>query len=657
MAEETATFALKIDAEAEPAAEAAASLEKFRAAIEASQASITSYRKSMSLLRGSSDEVADAKAKLKAAIAAEQAAITRNNLGILKLGGSYQKLSVAHRKATASSDAMKKSVAAIGGPVKDVAEKLEGLKGLLAGATTGAGALAVGAVALVAVFALLAAGAVSLVARLTEFTLTSADALRNARLMREAVSGNVENATAWGHVIDWVSLRLATSKDHLNDLVVELDRATRGTRVSGGAMVDIFNSVATASEAMGSESGKALEEILTRGKMTGRFWLGFKAPGISELQGTGISYQAVAEQLGKNLGIGTEAAKRAMFRGAVSLDAGAKAVREVVDKRFATINEKKLLSIDSLWTKFKDNVRDFASDAAKEGGALEPILKGLKSVVDMFGLQTESGQRTKAAVTAYATAFAAALQRNLPLLKAIVAGGLEVVGFLIHATAAVLRFSQSGTGIFLIKTTLEGVAVVLGVIAAGFVLVGAAVGAVVAGVILAAKPFYDLFKIVASIDWGGLGRSIVDGIKAGLRAAWDGLKNAVVTLAQGVKSTFANLLGIHSPSVVFQAYGRQTSQGYAQGVEEGAPQAERATSGLGEGSAAAARPGASSAGGGGGIGQLVVNFQIHGGTDPQGTVAAIKASSLLEDLEHTLHAVLRGAGVPVGAPALSGGST
>ena len=43
MSEETATFALRIDADAEPAREAAAELEKFRSSIQRAQSSIGSY--------------------------------------------------------------------------------------------------------------------------------------------------------------------------------------------------------------------------------------------------------------------------------------------------------------------------------------------------------------------------------------------------------------------------------------------------------------------------------------------------------------------------------------------------------------------------------------------------------------------------------------
>src|ERR1039458_1256716 len=131
MAEETARFSLKIDADAEAPREAAAELEKFRATIVKSQAALTDYRKSQSLLKGNSDEVKNAKSKLAAAIDLEKGKVSLANLGILKLGGSYDKLSRASKKNRTETDAAKKAISAVGGPVKGLMEKFEGLQGLM----------------------------------------------------------------------------------------------------------------------------------------------------------------------------------------------------------------------------------------------------------------------------------------------------------------------------------------------------------------------------------------------------------------------------------------------------------------------------------------------------------------------------------------------
>lgn len=686
--DDTATFALRIEADREAPAEAADALEKYRAAIQKSQQAIAQYAQSTRLLRGDSDEVKDAKKKLKAAIEAERASITKANLEILKLGGSYAKLSKAAKDSKAQQDGLKKSIAAIGGPAKELTERVEGLKAVVGGATGGWSALAVGLSAGLMVVALAAAAIAGLTVKLTELTVTSGDSLRSLRLVREAVSGNTANATAWGHVVDWAALKLASSKDELNELVVSLEKSTRGTRVSGQAMVDTFRAVATTSAAMGKDTGKALEDILTRGKMTGRFWLGFKGPGISELQGTGISYQKVAEQLGKNLGIGTQAAKVAMMRGAVKLADGARAVREVVEGRFADVNAKKLLSLDSLWTKFRDNLRDFASDAAAEGGALEPLLKGLKSVVDMFGLQTESGQRTKRVVTEYSQALGQAMTAHLHQIKALVSAGLEAVGMFVTMTSAVVRFASSDSGSFILKAGLYAVAAAAGLVVAALAAVGAVAAAtlVAVGAVLLAP--IKLGEKLRAIDWPGLGRSIVDGLVGGIAGGWERLKAAVTRMGEGVKAEFHKVLGIASPSKVMDRAGRDTGGGLVQGIRKTTPAVTRASRAMGQaviagveedGSPAAARssiprpegapvatatspasapttPGAGSrAASPGSLPPIQVLVQVTGGGSPQETAALIRSESTLGPLRQALRAAIQGAGVPVGVPTYGGG--
>src|SRR5262249_6046379 len=155
---------------------------------------------------------------------------------------------------------------------------------------------------------------------------------------REAAAGNAKDATAWGHRIDWLSMKVSTSKDKLNELAVAIEKSLRGTRVSGAGMVDTFKAVATAGAAMGDDVGSALNQLLTRGKMTGTFGLN-----PQELIGTGLKFKTVAAQLAKDLNIGLDEASMALLTHRVRLDAGAKAVREVVEKQFGDINARKML--------------------------------------------------------------------------------------------------------------------------------------------------------------------------------------------------------------------------------------------------------------------------------------------------------------------------
>ncbi len=249
MADETATFALKIDADAAPAAEAAAELEKFKSAIQKSQGALAEYRKSQSLLKGSTAEVTDAKAKLRAAIELEKGKISQANLGILKLGGSYEKLIKAQKKGRAETDAGRKAIAAVGGPMKGLLERFDGLKDLLPVLSSGWGALAAGIAIGVAALAIAGAMVVDLTLKFTEWLATTADANRNLQLMSEAFSGNTKNATAWGHIIDWTSRKVALTTAQMYEMHVAIEKSMRGARVSGPAMANLFNAMASAAGA------------------------------------------------------------------------------------------------------------------------------------------------------------------------------------------------------------------------------------------------------------------------------------------------------------------------------------------------------------------------------------------------------------------------
>ncbi|SDG22304.1 phage tail tape measure protein, TP901 family, core region [Onishia taeanensis] len=69
----------------------------------------------------------------------------------------------------------------------------------------------------------------------------------------------------------------------------------------------------------------------------------------------------------------------------------------------------------------------------------------------------------------------------------------------------------------------------------------------------------------------GLGNAIVDGLMAGIDAKFQALKDKVSSLTDGVSGWFKDALGINSPSRVFAGYGRNTLEGYQQGLEQREP--------------------------------------------------------------------------------------
>jgi hypothetical protein len=664
MADEVAKFSIKVDADASPAKEAAAELEKFRSTISKAQGNLESYRKSQSLLRGSSDEVKQAKSKLAAAIDLEKGKVSQANLGILKLGGSYDKLQKAAKKNRVETDAAKKTITAVGGPVKGLFERFEGLKNLMPALASGWGLLAAGVAVGVSALALAGATVAELTIKFSEWLLVTADANRNLELQREAFAGSAKEGTAWGHILDWASEKTALTTAQLQALVIETNKTYRGFRISGQGMVDAFKASAAAAGAGRPDVAAFFNEIISRGKLTGRSFI--SAPDIAGFRNAGIK----VEDLYKALGISAAQAQRGV---SVSTDKMAEALRKLSENRFADLNKKKLLSLGAQWDHFKDNLMRLTNDLIGEGGALEPLLKAIGEVLAMFDLTTESGQELKKSVTEYGMAIATWIVGHKEDIKQFALNVIKITEAFIDGVAAVVRWSQSAEGLFIIKSVLIGIAVAAGVVFIAFLPLIVVVLAIVAVFVLIGLAIYGIYKAVQYIkglDWGSIGKSIVDGIKNGLEAAWEGLKKSITTLADGIKSIFKKALLIGSPSVVFQGYGVNTGEGYQRGLDASQPgvkasakdMAQSASEGANSVAVTSPEPKSALGGGGGGTDQSrtltvgSINNVFHvSGKNAEEIKEKLSSKSFLDGLESSIRTLLQTQGIPTGAPSTSGG--
>jgi TP901 family phage tail tape measure protein len=67
---------------------------------------------------------------------------------------------------------------------------------------------------------------------------------------------------------------------------------------------------------------------------------------------------------------------------------------------------------------------------------------------------------------------------------------------------------------------------------------------------------------------GKIGTWICDGLFGGLKRGWDKIKDFTGKMAEGIKNTFKNILGIHSPSKVFSEYGGYIGEGLVEGIDK-----------------------------------------------------------------------------------------
>ena len=677
MADKQATFAVNLDSNAKGVSDAAGvSLQGFRQQIEKSQDAIRGASAALKSLRGSSDEVAAAKAKLSAQVDAERGAISKANLELVKHGVTYTKLAEQQKHAAAeaakasaaklaadakaeaelkklrgATGALSDGIKAGGGPVADLTSKIEGLKTVATGGAGGLALVTLAATALIAGVVALGAAIFEAGVKLGKFVIEGANSLRSMSLMREAASGSAENAKNLGTQVDALSRKVSTSKVELNALGVALTKSLSGgtSKASGQAIVDTFAAIAEGTAAAGDETGSKIREIIERSKQLGRISIDPR-----ELQGSRLKFGEIAQALATNLHVSLDKAREALFTGRVKLEDGAKALRTAVEGKFGAINAKKLLDVDVQFEKLHEHLTGLT-----KGVVLEPLLNGLSSVLEKFDATSVTGvaiQRIFTKIGAAITGFAVGhIDDVVHGIEQMVVWGTRAADFfeewepkIVGVADALLHNEGAMTSL---KVVGIGIAVVLGTIGVAFGLVATA--AVVAATAIGA-PFYALYKgytFIRDTKWSELGSSIIDGLVSGITSAAGKLGDAVVGLATSIKKGFRSALGISSPSKVFY---QDAKEGIGGGAEKGLEAARPDVQSAADRMAPSPGGGGASAGsGGGGDVTVIVNFMMPEsiGTQKAHEIAkAIAEPSILGPLARAIRLALVSQGIPTQAP-------
>jgi hypothetical protein len=199
------------------------------------------------------------------------------------------------------------------------------------------------------------------------------------------------------------------------------------------------------------------------------------------------------------------------------------------------------------------------------------------------------------------------------------------------------------------KIAIYGIAAAFGLVAIAAL---AAAAAIMLPFALAIGAIY-LIGAAASAAWDWLindaaeaGTNLIDSFVGMLTSGVGRAMDAAKDLASSVAKAFKGALGIASPSKLFQSYGRFTVEGFTEGVEQEAPQAQGAVDDM--------APGAPS-GGGGGIARLgggtVVNITMGDVYFAGKKSTEQERGGLLEFLTEQVQVALgtTGAGQPMGA--------
>lgn len=645
----------------------AAAAEDLRASMQTSAERIKSYQATIRSLRGSSEEVVAAKEALLAKLDQEKNKFSASNVELLKQGANYEALTLKVKKAEqekakadkrAEAEAIKAQTAAIkaqtqaldgiGGPLADVARKFGSVKAIVEDSGGRMGLLKVATIAATAAAVAFAAAALSVAAALSKWILQSASAERSLQLVRKAMAGTEENASNLGSQVDLLASKVDLPKEKINALGVELMK----TRLSGQSIVDTMNAVAQTSSAMGDATGKAIEDIITRGQR----WNGFQLNPL-ELQGTGLKFDSVAAELARGMGTSVQAAQAALWQGRVRLEDGAKAIRMAVEKQFGDINAEKLTTLDGITETWHKHVASLTKDVD-----WRPFGRGIGEIMKQFDASTVTGASFKVVIDDIGKTLTEVFQGSVPTVKRWIT---EFSTTLLRLDTQVIKIRTAMRGgfaddatkekILLLKGAFEGLKIAGYAAAAGLAALAVSAASAVAPFLAVGAAIYGLTKWA---DWSSSlgtkfgenarqwGIAMIDGLLSGIKEGYARLKGAVMGAVSVIKSTFTGKDGIdaHSPSKWFDKQAGNSIDGYAGGLDRRGGEVQEAVAAMAPSSVPAVAP---SSGGGGGItihiGGIAVT--VGGGGSGKDVAAALTSPSFLEEITHMFEHAAQAAGI------------
>lgn len=436
MAGSEAKAAFELDLEGnvvDAASKQAEALQKLAATIDRGEASIKGMSNALKALNQAQVvDIATARS-LQSKIDAQRESVARANAEILKHGATYTRVAeqqkkftkqqdevrkkfeaAKEKKAAADADKLKASIQSAQGPTQGLQESVSKLGTAL---TSTEGALSIAASGALLLVAALAAATVAVVAfgvaalaSFGKFVVESANVARSANLIRAAFAGSSENARNLGSQVDALAAKLPTPRAELNQMSADLAEAG----FQGQQLVDVLNAVAQSKAAGANKAAAKIEEIVGRGKITQRFALG-----AFELQGTGLEFGEVASALASNLKVGIGEAQSALFQGRVKLSDGAAALRTAVEAKFGKINVSKMLDLDVILAKVKENAAALVSDVK-----VEPLLQDLQGLGTSFSDATVTGLGMKKIATVIGQTLVDSVRVAIPVVKGFIEGAL-----------------------------------------------------------------------------------------------------------------------------------------------------------------------------------------------------------------------------------------
>lgn len=482
-------------------------------------------------VKRNADAASAALAAHKSALAAVESNAARANAREKELAATLGNLKTlaGHANKTLAEQAerlgkLQQGVSSLGGPIGGIAGRLIGMaKGAteLGGAI---GASSAAAVVATTVFAALTAVVIAGGIALASYGIGQADARRNTELATEAMKAQHPILVGLDDALAGVTRETGIGAAALQKLTLQLEAA----KVSADGMPGALRAAALETKALGSAD--AFVASIREGKTA-----------VEELA----------------------ASTSAKFGGIVA---------------------QQMRGLSAQSQRLQDNL------ASTFGGLnIEPVLNGMARLVGLFDQETAAGQALK---FMFETVFQ-------PLVNGVEGASVAIEAF-------VLRLMIWGLKGYIALKPFSAAfeALAIGIAAAGAAFVGtlvpaaltalAALGPLIATAAVAAAPFLALAAAVAAVyfavtNWSGLvdgftgliakmpeiGAAIISGLASALLPG--PVIKALTGVVSGAIDSAKSMLGIASPSKVFEGIGANTVMGFTGALEEG--QADSAEAG------------------------------------------------------------------------------
>jgi len=566
VADNTAVYKVELQDGVSGSAEGASeALRGLRSQIEADTKALRGMEAAFKTLNSAKVVNIQAAQELRTKIAAQKQSIADAQAAYVNLGGTFGRIPGQGKPVLSLVERLREAAKSTPGPLGGLLDKLGGLSGLLKSGAIAAGVVAISA-AVVALTAATVAGALALAA----YGVAQADARRDELLRLEGLT----------KLRFWYSA--AAGSAH------ELQDAT--DRVASGV-------------AIGRDQVAGFTEQLYRSGLRG--------------QNLADALEAVAIKASTQ---GSAAASRfAGLAASISLAGGSvNGLADDIRARLGPIAARQMLSWTVQTKKLKEGF------ASLFGGLnVEPLLRGLKQVTELFTLNTASGRALRGMIDGlfqplidgsegaglyvrrffqgmiiaalrvenvilrlrlwFRETFGGSFAANLDMTTAALWAGeaaVAAVGAAFAATGALVvgALSLAVPFIWGAVTATASLAVAGAVAAAPFLLLAAAFAAAVAvgyQLVQLGKELYPVLLDLGNqaVEWG---KNVVSGIVRGVKSGASWVVNAMRDLGAQAMKSFKASLGIASPSKEFAKLGQTLPQGVAQGVERGKPDAQKA---------------------------------------------------------------------------------